>query len=773
MEQSLSPASRMPSSVNPTGAAAVEAPGSVWESHAVTHEVRVRRALAVAGLLVALVFAVPRVMTHTPYARLGVSLQWTEQGHARVDRVVGPPSEGILRPGDLLLTMNGEPFALTPSVSIYARPQLPREEITFGVLRGGEKIELVIPPARVSIWQRIRYLMLPLSAVVAGPLVAMALVWRRPDLGTAWVFLWFAALQALGVVHQIYRFPEVEPAGAFRVFMGIYAGLVCWVPASFLHLMTVFPRPRWRPGERWKSAWSWLVAVAYLVPLYFVGRLIVNGSVPEQTFLGYETAALVLGVGLLVERYSRRGAEWNRSRLQMSLAFVTAFLLLFGGALGWLIEDERGAALLQLPLLRVLIPSLGIAVLFTPFLMAVLIARDPVFDPRRWLERTLPYALVSGMIAATYLALVVLGERLFAAVTGERAVIFNLTAALVVAFVFSPLRERVQRVIDRFFRRDQIALRAALDRAARDLLGALDRREVRVAVESAIARGVGRPVEIVWPEGAPPRIAETEDLWEDARHAVEILLMQAGIRLENLALQAHRATAERNAVELREAAIRAELRALHAKVQPHFLFNALNALSYLIETEPPAAQRFTERLADMLRYTVEAGNRHATLLSEEIGFVEDYLGVARERYEGELTFSYRGERELLSAAVPPLLLQPLVENSLKHGFSPERPGLQLALDARREDGWLSLTFSDDGLASNGSRGFGVGLENLQQRLRRFAGPEAQLNSGPRPEGGFAVRLRWREAAAQRGASAAPVGDPSPTSGPSPTPEPGA
>src|SRR5919197_693758 len=206
-----------------------------------------------------------------------------------------------------------------------------------------------------------------------------------------------------------------------------------------------------------------------------------------------------------------------------------------------------------------------------------------------------------------------------------------------------------------------------------------------------------------------PRLAEHEELRDEERQAIENLLLQAGIRLENLSLQEQRAAAERQAVELREAATRAELVALHAQVQPHFLFNALNALSYLTETDPPAAQRFTERLADMLRYTIEAGQRRAALLSEEIAFVEDYLGVARERYENPLTFEYRGTPELLSAAVPPLLLQPLVENSLKHGGAP---------------------------------GLGLGLGNLEQRLKRFAGSTAAMDAEPRPEGGFAVTMRW-------------------------------
>src|SRR5262249_17933728 len=199
-----------------------------------------------------------------------------------------------------------------------------------------------------------------------------------------------------------------------------------------------------------------------------------------------------------------------------------------------------------------------------------------------------------------------------------------------------------------------------------------------------------------------------EELSEDARAAVENLLVQARIRLENLALQEQRGAAERRALELREMATRAELRALHAQVQPHFLFNALNALSYLTEVDPTPAQRLTERLADMLRYSVQASDRPAVLLSDEVGFVEDYLGVARERYEGDLRFAYRGSPDLLSAAVPPLLLQPLVENSLKHGCAPGLDALHLALEMKRENGFVTLEFMDDGRV-NGDRTPRLGL----------------------------------------------------------------
>ncbi|HZJ71654.1 MAG TPA: histidine kinase, partial [Planctomycetota bacterium] len=314
----------------------------------------------------------------------------------------------------------------------------------------------------------------------------------------------------------------------------------------------------------------------------------------------------------------------------------------------------------------------------------------------------------------------------------------------VVAFAFAPLRQRTQRMLDRVFGRDPDALRRALDQAGHELLGALDRGEVRASVERGLSV-LKRRVAIEWPVSGAPRLLDPEETPEGARTAIQNLLTQAGVRLENLALQAQRAAAERRVVELREAATRAELRALQAQVQPHFLFNALNALSYLTETDPPAAQRFTERLADMLRYTVEAGERPAALLADEIGFVEDYLGVARERYENALSFEYHGRPELLSTAVPPLLLQPLVENSLKHGCTPGSRALHLKLNARTEDGVMKLEFSDDGMSNgNGGPGLGLGLQNLEQRLRHFAGGNgnARMIAGPRPEGGFSVMLQW-------------------------------
>ena len=709
------------------------------------HDYRVRRVLAVVGVAIALAFATPRLLTHAPYPRLGVELITdARRDLSRVERVIGPPAQGILKAGDFLISANGEPIAAR-----RPRTPLPPEAFQLEIERGGARMTVTLPPVHLSAWQRLRVLLPQMTAVIAAPLVAFVLIWRRPDLSTAWVFLLFTNVEAMQVVHDRYLFPDVEPSGLFRVYLTVYSWLVCWAPATFIHLMAVFPRPRWKRGEAWKSPWAWLVLASYIVPLYFVGELIARGRL-STGFGWFQLFSTGVGVFSLVERYGRAAhGDWRPSRSQRGLALLTALFLMLYAAINWAFEHEAFEDLLQFPVYRLMLTVGIIGVLFTPIIMAFLIARDPVFDPRRLLERGIPYALLSGVVAALYIAIVLAGQRSFAAVTGEEALAINVVAALVVAFAFAPLRTRLQRVLDRLFRRDPMVLRVALDRAGHELLQALDRDDARAAVEAALTRGLGRPVALEWPESGPPQLAAGEELPDDAAPAVDNLLTQAGIRLENLALAEQRAAAERRAVELREAAMRAELRALHAQVQPHFLFNALNALSYLTETDPPAAQRFTERLADMLRYTVEAGTRSAALLADEIAFVEDYLGVARERYEGDLCFSYRGPRELLSATVPPLLLQPLVENSLKHGLAPGARGLAMSLEAERSDGWLQVTFLDNGTAGgNGAPGLGVGLENLEQRVRRFAGEQATMEAGPRPDGGFSVMLRWRERATE-------------------------
>ena len=695
-----------------------------------TSHVRIRRLLAVAALLAGFGVALPRFLTHGPYPRLGARMG----PGGVVTQILGPPARGTLAPGDRLLTLNGVSLEDSTVRARIAAEGWPRGPLQLEFERDGVRRSVTLPPTRLSPWERFRLSASTIAVAVAAPLVAFLLVWRRPDLGTAWVFLWYATLDGLGVLRTVFPHAQVETDPGFRSYLAFYDALVLLYPASFVHFMSVFPRPRWKKGSRPRNPWFWLTCVSYAVPLLLLFEFRdIRLMPPEVLGAWYPGAAAVIGAASLFLRYSRSEPGWSPTTGQRALAMVVGLTMLvsnvgFGGNL----MDPLLAASSAVAPIHVLLGVLLVLWLATPIVLAYLIAGDLVFDPRRLIVGGLPYALLSGMLAAIYLAIVLGGQRLFATVTGEQALVFNVIAALILAFAFAPLRERTQRAIARVYGRDPEALREALDAAGDSLLSALDRDEVRGAVESGIERGLHRPAEIAWPDSGPPVLAEPEKVPAFARGPVNALLTQAGVRLDNLRLTAERA-----------AATRAELRALQAQVQPHFLFNALNALAYLIETDPMAAQRFTGRLADMLRYTVEAGKRQAVPLADEIGFVEDYLGVARERYENPLHFRYRGDPALLMASVPPLLLQPLVENSLKHGIKPGETSLRMTLDMREANGWFELEFADDGVPhGNGTPSLGVGLENLEMRVRHFAGPDARVQAMPRPEGGFAVRMAW-------------------------------
>jgi hypothetical protein len=331
-------------------------------------------------------------------------------------------------------------------------------------------------------------------------------------------------------------------------------------------------------AQRTRSVWFWLVVVSYLVPIGFVLRLFQTGRMPELPFMIFESAALLLGVVSLVERFGFPGrGDWQPAPSQRVLGLSVAFMYVATGFLGWWLEGDRALTLLQVPAVRVALPVVGIGMLLTPFALAYLMARDPAFDPRRILERSIPWALLSGVLAAIYLGVVLVGQNLYSAWTGEEAFAFNVVAALVLAFVFAPAKESLQRWLDRLFRRDPRALRSALDQAGRELLGALDQDEVRASVGAGITRGLGRRVTLEWPDLGGPQIAAGEELSEEARAGLENLLVQARIRLGNLALQEQRGAAN-GAPSC--AGWRPARACAPRPGQPHFLFNALNALSY-------------------------------------------------------------------------------------------------------------------------------------------------------------------------------------------------
>jgi signal transduction histidine kinase len=202
----------------------------------------------------------------------------------------------------------------------------------------------------------------------------------------------------------------------------------------------------------------------------------------------------------------------------------------------------------------------------------------------------------------------------------------------------------------------------------------------------------------------------------------------------------------------------AQLQVLKAQLHPHFLFNTLHAISTLVHRDADAAEQMIARLSELLRHSLSAGGADEVPLREELRQLEPYLDIEQVRFGGRLAVRWSVEPDALDARVPHLLLQPLVENAIRHGLSPRLAPGTVEVVARREGPQLRLEVRDDGVGLVGARaapatpregGGGVGLSNTRARLERLYGASHRFRLES-PEGGgvvVAMELPFRAAAA--------------------------
>jgi signal transduction histidine kinase len=198
----------------------------------------------------------------------------------------------------------------------------------------------------------------------------------------------------------------------------------------------------------------------------------------------------------------------------------------------------------------------------------------------------------------------------------------------------------------------------------------------------------------------------------------------------------------------------AELQALKMQLHPHFFFNTLNALSALIYRSPKEADRMITQLGDLFRAALRKDRAQEVSLAEELDFLKAFLQIHQTLMGKRLEVAWEVEPETLTAAVPNLILQPLVENSIRHGLAPLEQGGRIEVCARRRDGRLVLQVRDSGLdftppeaRSNG----GVGLSNTRARLKNLYGPEHRFEIAAQPGEGtvVSIELPFTEQAAGR------------------------
>src|SRR5262245_9058374 len=195
--------------------------------------------------------------------------------------------------------------------------------------------------------------------------------------------------------------------------------------------------------------------------------------------------------------------------------------------------------------------------------------------------------------------------------------------------------------------------------------------------------------------------------------------------------------------KLQELTARAEIRALRAQINPHFLFNTLNVLANLIHSNPEKAERVTEELAGIFRYALESTRVEWVTLNEELEFLESYLAIEKARFEERLSYSFDVDAHTRSLKIPPMILQPLVENAIKHGIAPEVNGGSMKISRRVMSDSFLIAIEDTGAGrGNGSRhpGTGIGLKNVRERLLQVYGDAAMLKLEDIDSGGTRATL---------------------------------
>jgi signal transduction histidine kinase len=194
--------------------------------------------------------------------------------------------------------------------------------------------------------------------------------------------------------------------------------------------------------------------------------------------------------------------------------------------------------------------------------------------------------------------------------------------------------------------------------------------------------------------------------------------------------------------QLRAHAAQAELRMLQAQIEPHFLFNTLANLDALIASDPERARTMLGHLNDYLRGSLAAARGERHTLGNEFTLLSDYLELLAIRMGPRLAFALELPSALAPEPLPPMLLQPLVENAVRHGLEPRIEGGRVTVRARRDGAALVLTVEDDGTAPGAARspGGGVGLAHTRERLAALYGGQATLELVENPAGGTTARL---------------------------------
>ena len=353
-------------------------------------------------------------------------------------------------------------------------------------------------------------------------------------------------------------------------------------------------------------------------------------------------------------------------------------------------------------------------------------------------EMQLELAMRRGLVATSGLALTVVFwfmMRLF----DQRPIWVKTSAAIVLAVPVALAIGQVNQIVfedmrfkqeQRYYEKNNLNFRR--DEAG-NLLFEMPVRPADGAAQEGLAQG---PAESIVVAPAEDRASWWRSVVDIALSRYFLLLAWASLYFALLAgYQA--SAAQRREEKFRTAAKAAELRSLRYQVNPHFLFNTLNSLSALVMTnKPQRAEEMIQSISRFYRHSLAGDPTSDVMLADEFDLQREYLGIEAVRFPERLRTVFDLPDDLADTRVPGMILQPLVENSVKYAVSPVARAVTITVAAREEFDRLVITVSDDGpgVPAGVKHGFGIGLANVRDRLEARFGPDVVLTSTPHREG---------------------------------------
>jgi signal transduction histidine kinase len=315
----------------------------------------------------------------------------------------------------------------------------------------------------------------------------------------------------------------------------------------------------------------------------------------------------------------------------------------------------------------------------------------------------------------------------------------------------------VARAIDRVWLRRPYSVAEAERQFIRDVQAAATEEELHSRAAASLAAIFQAPAQVRFGPAPEPIAKEDDSLAAEIEHAgarqgsillaprpngvpflsddhrlLQSLSGALGVVLENVRFRADRRRQEEREQQLRLLASRAELKALRAQINPHFLFNSLSVIAGLMQYQPELADETIERLAQVFRYTLRKSENEWAPLGEEIEFITAYLGIEQARFGERLQVEFDVSPAAARIPIPAMSIQPLIENAIKHGVSACEGRGTVGLRAALEDGRLSVEVFDSGPGfppgfSLHAPGESHGLRNVAERLRGYYGDSARLS----------------------------------------------